>query len=93
MKIIRSRGLEDHTAASEDVEPVEFMFGLAMSNEDTKLAEPMLLAKLTELGFAWPIVIHFPAYTYDTFKFNEISLSLVHDVVCNLWRTYSPFEA
>ncbi|KAK1946091.1 hypothetical protein P3T76_003139 [Phytophthora citrophthora] len=48
----------------------KFLFGLEMTIEDSKKAERLLLAKLTQLGFARPIVTQFPARTTETFVFN-----------------------
>ncbi|KAK1930458.1 hypothetical protein P3T76_014129 [Phytophthora citrophthora] len=67
-----------------------FLFGLKMAIEDTKKTERQLLAKLTQLGFARPLVTQFPAQTTETFVFNTKSLPLVHNAVCELRRVYSP---
>ncbi|KAK1931136.1 hypothetical protein P3T76_013325 [Phytophthora citrophthora] len=63
---------------------VKFLFGIAVAVEDVPRAEGMLHAKMTQFGFAWPMVTSFPKRTCETYKYNSISLPLIHDIFCKL---------
>ncbi|KAK1944626.1 hypothetical protein P3T76_004538 [Phytophthora citrophthora] len=47
--------------------------------KDIREAERMILVKLTELGFFWPIVTETSGRTQETFAFTEKSLRLIHE--------------
>ncbi|KAK1940061.1 hypothetical protein P3T76_008384 [Phytophthora citrophthora] len=94
MKVGRSDDIPNrivkHNSSRGDfaVGGAKFLFGLEMTIEDTKKAERLLHAKLTQLGFARPLVTQFPARTTETFVFNTKSLPLVHDALCELRCVY-----
>ncbi|KAK1946313.1 hypothetical protein P3T76_001866 [Phytophthora citrophthora] len=50
---------------------LDFIFGLEIVPNDVHEAEQMILAKLTELGFFWPIVTETGDRTQETFAFTE----------------------
>ncbi|KAK1936951.1 hypothetical protein P3T76_009729 [Phytophthora citrophthora] len=69
---------------------LDFIFGLEIPPKDIHEAERMILVKLTELGFFWPIVTETGGRTQETFAFTEKSLRLIQDVVCALRCVFEP---
>ncbi|KAK1948286.1 hypothetical protein P3T76_000576 [Phytophthora citrophthora] len=69
---------------------LDFIFGLEIVPSDIREAERMILAKLTELGFYRLNVTASRTRTLETFVFTEMSLRLIHDVVCALRCVFDP---
>ncbi|KAK1929218.1 hypothetical protein P3T76_015346 [Phytophthora citrophthora] len=87
-----ARRFEDHRTGTDffSAGGVEFLFGMALAIEDVPRAEGMLHAKMTQFGFAWPMVTSFPRRTCETYKYNSISLPLIHDIFCKLHCVVPP---
>ncbi|KAK1930294.1 hypothetical protein P3T76_014254 [Phytophthora citrophthora] len=79
-----TRRFEDHRTGSDFSFGGEgrFLFGIAVTVEGVPRAEGMLHAKMTQFGFAWPMVTSFPKRTCDTYKYSSISLPLIHYIFC-----------
>ncbi|KAK1931793.1 hypothetical protein P3T76_012725 [Phytophthora citrophthora] len=88
-----AKRFQEHSSSNSDFVrggDVIFLYGLAVENNSVKRAEALMHAKLTELGFAWPLVTQFPKRTCETYKFSSVALPLIHDVLFKLGGVFPP---